>query len=249
MKSLTVVKFGGSLIKNPQAQNKFLKSLAKISQKQRIILVHGGGPEINALLEKFAIKSKFVNGLRFTDENALGIIEMALSGKVNRALTTGLIKNGANAVGISGKDGKSVVCKQIKELGFVGKPIKVNKKLIDILMNAGFLPVVASIASDVKDNVMNVNADTLAAHIATAFKADRLIFLTDVCGVIDKNKNTIKDIKIKQINALIKDKTITGGMIPKIKACADSVRKGVCEVWITDGTCGIQKIKGTVIKK
>jgi acetylglutamate kinase len=249
MKSLTVVKFGGSLTKNPQAQNKFLKNLAKISQKQRIILVHGGGPEINVLLEKFALKSKFVNGLRFTDEIALGIIEMALSGKVNRALTTGLIKNGANAVGISGKDGNSVICKQLKELGFVGKPIKVNKKLIDTLINAGFLPVIASIASDAKGNVMNVNADTLAAHIATAFKADKLIFLTDVCGVIDKNKNTIKDIKIKQINALIKDETITGGMIPKIKACADSVRKGVGQVWITDGTCGIQKIKGTVIRK
>ncbi|GHT50956.1 acetylglutamate kinase [Endomicrobiia bacterium] len=249
MKSLTVVKFGGSLIKIPQAQNKFFKELAEISQRQRIILVHGGGPEINALLDKFAVTSKFVNGLRFTDENTLGIVEMALSGKVNRVLTTELIKNGANAVGISGKDAKSVICKQIKELGFVGKPVKVNKKLIDTLINAGFLPVVASVASDVKGNVMNINADTLASSIATAFKADKLIFLTDVPGVLDKNKNTIKDIKIKQIDALIKDKTITDGMIPKIKGCADSIRKGVSEVWIADGTSGIQGIKGTVIKK
>ncbi|GHT59102.1 acetylglutamate kinase [Endomicrobiia bacterium] len=249
MKSLTVVKFGGSLIKSHQARSKFLKELAEISQRQRIVLVHGGGPEINALLDKFAVTSKFVNGLRFTDESTLGIVEMALSGKVNRVLTTELIKNGANAVGISGKDAKSVICKQIKELGFVGKPVKVNKKLIDILINAGFLPIVASVASDVKGNVMNINADTLASSIATAFKADKLIFLTDVPGVLDKNKNTIKHITIKQINALIKDKTITDGMIPKIKGCADSIRKGVGEVWIADGTRGIQRIRGTVIKK
>ncbi|GHT41728.1 acetylglutamate kinase [Endomicrobiia bacterium] len=249
MKSLTVVKFGGSLIKNPQSQNEFLKELAEVSQRQRVILVHGGGPEINALLEKFAVTSRFVNGLRFTDESTLSIVEMALSGKVNRVLTTELIKNGANAVGISGKDAKSVICKQIKELGFVGKPVRVNKKLIDTLINGGFLPVVASVASDVKGNVMNINADTLASSIATAFKADKLIFLTDVPGVLDKSKNTIKDIKIKQIDALIKDKTITDGMIPKIKGCADSIRKGVGEVWIADGTSGIQKIKGTVIKK
>jgi acetylglutamate kinase len=248
-KSLTVVKFGGSLIKNPQAQSKFLKELARISQRQRIILVHGGGPTINALLEKFAITSKFVNGLRFTDESTLDIVEMALSGKVNRVLTTELIKNGANAVGISGKDGKSVICKRIRELGFVGEPVKVNKKLIDILINSGFLPVIASIASDIKGNVINVNADILASSIAAAFKADRLIFLTDVPGVLDKNKNTIKDIKIKQINALIKDGTITDGMIPKIKSCADSIGKGVREVWIANGVSGIQKIKGTVIKK
>jgi len=247
--NLSVVKFGGSLTRNPSAERKFLKETAEISRKENIILVHGGGPEINALLEKFAIKSKFVDGLRFTDSDTLGIVEMALSGKVNRILTTGLIKNGANAVGISGKDGKSVVCKQIKQLGFVGKPIKVNKKLIEILIKGGFLPVVASLAADIKGNVLNVNGDMLAASIAAAFKAQRLIFLTDVAGVLDKNKNTIKEIKIKEIDSLIKDQTITGGMIPKIKSCAGSVKKGVKEVWIADGASGIKKIKGTVIKK
>ncbi len=249
MKSLTVVKFGGSLTKNPKAQSKFFKELAEISRKQNIILVHGGGPEINLLLEKFSIASKFVNGLRFTDSAALEVVEMALSGKVNRVLTTGLIKNKANAVGISGKDGNSVVCKQIKSLGFVGEPVKVNRKLIEILTKSGFLPVIASIAADAKGNVMNVNADTLATAIAVAFKADKLIFLTDVAGVFDKNKKTIKEIKIKEIEPLIKDQTITGGMIPKIKGCAKSVQKGVREVWIADGIKGIKNIKGTVVKK
>jgi acetylglutamate kinase len=249
MSELTVVKFGGSLTKNPQVQSKFLEELALISKRQNIILVHGGGPEINALLEKFAITSKFVNGLRFTDADTLSVVEMALSGKVNRVLTTGLIKNGANAVGISGKDGRSVICRQVEQLGFVGEPVKVNRKLIDVLMKSGFLPVIASIAADAEGNIMNVNADTLAVSIASAFKAQKLIFLTDVTGVLDKKSNTIKKIKIKEINSLIEDKTITDGMIPKIKGCAESVKKGVKEVWIAEGISGIQKIKGTVIKE
>jgi acetylglutamate kinase len=243
------VKFGGSLTKNPQAQDKFLKELAGISRRRRFILVHGGGPEINAMLEKFSVKSKFVNGLRYTDSNALDVVELALSGKVNRIITTGLIKNGANAVGISGKDGKSVICKQVKGLGFVGEPVKVNKKLIEILIDSDFLPVIASIASDANGNVMNVNADVLAAAIAVAFKAGKLIFLTDVPGVFDKNKKTIKEIKIKDVKTFIKNKVITDGMIPKIEGCVNSVKKGVKEVLIADGASGIKNIKGTVVKK
>ncbi|MCA6072329.1 MAG: acetylglutamate kinase [Endomicrobium sp.] len=249
MKSLTVVKFGGSLTKNPHVQNRFLEELAVISRRQQMILVHGGGLEINALLEKFSITGKFIDGLRFTDAGTLGVVEMALSGKVNRTLTTGLIKKGANAVGISGKDGKSVICKQIQRLGFVGEPVKVNKKLIDVLIKSGFLPVIASVASDSNGNVLNVNADTLASSIAVAFKAQKLIFLTDVPGVFDKNKKIIKEIRLKDISALVKDETITGGMIPKIKGCINSVKKGVKEVWIANDISEIRKIKGTVIKK
>ncbi|MDR1122491.1 MAG: acetylglutamate kinase [Endomicrobium sp.] len=249
MKALTVVKFGGSLIRNSKFQAKFFKEIAEISRKRRFILVHGGGPEINVMLEKFFVTSKFVNGLRYTDVDALSVVEMVLSGKVNRILTTELIKNGANAVGISGKDGKSVICKQVKELGFVGTPIKVNKKLIEVLLKAGFLPVIASIAQDVAGNVMNVNADTIASSIASAFMAEKLIFLTNVPGVFDKNKKIIKEIKVKDVDVLIKNKVITGGMIPKIKGCVNSVKKSVKEVWIADGKSGIKNIKGTVIKK
>ncbi|MDR1511782.1 MAG: acetylglutamate kinase [Endomicrobium sp.] len=250
MRFLTVIKFGGSLASNIQVQgrNRFLKEAAELSRMQNVILVHGGGPEINALLEKFSMESRFVDGLRFTDADTLDVVEMVLSGKVNRVLTTELIKNGANAVGISGKDGKSVICKQLKKFGFVGEPIRIDKKLIDILMRHRFLPVIASIAADAEGNVMNVNADTLAASIAVTFKAKRLIFLTDVAGVLDRDKNIIKEIRMKEIKALIKDQTIVGGMIPKIKGCADSVEKGVEEVWIADGVCGIQDVKGTVIK-
>jgi acetylglutamate kinase len=243
------VKFGGSLTRNPQTQAKFIKELAGISRKQKFILVHGGGSEVNAMLEKFSVKSKFMNGLRYTDSNVLDVVELVLSGKVNRIITTELIKNGVNAVGISGKDGKSVICKQVKELGFVGEPVKVNKKLIEILIDSDFFPVIASIASDAKGNVMNVNADVLAAAISVAFKAEKLMFLTDVPGVFDKNRKTINEIRVKDINALVKDETITDGMIPKIKSCADSVKKGVKEVWITSDTNSIKNIKGTVIKK
>jgi acetylglutamate kinase len=249
MNSLTVVKFGGSLAKSPNAQSKFLKELAEISRRQKIILVHGGGLEINAMLEKFLIKSKFVNGLRYTDVDTLCVVELALSGKINRTLTTGLIKNGANAVGISGKDGKSIICKQIKELGFVGEPVKVNKKLIEILLKADFLPVIASVAQDAKGNVLNVNADSLAASIASAFKSEKLIFLTDVPGVFNKNKKTIEEIKIKDVANLIKSEVIVGGMIPKIEGCVNSVKKGVKEVWIAYGASGLKNIRGTVIKR
>jgi acetylglutamate kinase len=249
MMSLTVMKFGGSLFKNLLLQRKFLKELAVISQTQKIILVHGGGTEIDVFLEKFSISSKFVNGLRFTDRDTLSIVEMVLSGKVNRYLTTELIKNGANAVGISGKDGKSVICRRVKELGFVGEPLDVNKKLIGVLIKSGFLPVMASIASDAKGNVLNVNADVLAAAIAVNFKAQKLIFFTDVMGVLNKSKNTIKKIRIGDVNNLIKNKIITGGMIPKINSCIDSVTNGVREVWIANGGSGIKNIKGTVIKE
>jgi acetylglutamate kinase len=249
MSFLTVIKFGGSLTKDSLAQDKFLQEISVIAKRQKIILVHGGGPEINTMLTKFSITSKFINGLRFTDVDTIAIAEMTLSGKVNRFLTTHLIKNGASAVGISGKDGKSVVCKQVKMLGLVGEPVKINKKLIDVLIKSNFLPVIASIASDSKGNTLNVNADALAASIAIAFKAQRFILLTDVPGVLNKNNDTIKEIKIKKINGLIKDKTITGGMIPKIKACLKSIRKGVKEVWIVDGLAGIKKMRGTVIKK
>ncbi|MDR2192503.1 MAG: acetylglutamate kinase [Endomicrobium sp.] len=248
MKMLTVVKFGGSLTKNSKAQSKFLKELAGLARRQNIILVHGGGPEINLLLEKFEIKSKFINGLRFTDSETLTCVETALSGKVNRTLVSGLLKHGAPAVGFSAKDAKTVIAKQIKSLGFAGAPVKVNKKLIETLIKAGFLPVIASVAASADGSPLNVNADTLATAIAVAFKADKLIFLTDVAGVFDKNKKTIASIKLKDIPALIKDETITGGMIPKIKGCADAVKKGVKEVWIADGAAGIKSVKGTAIR-
>lgn len=249
MKNITVIKFGGSLTKNKEAQKKFIKELAQISKKQNIILVHGGGPEINNLLQRLNIKSKFVNGLRYTDEQTLEVVEMALSGKVNKMLTAELIKLGVKAVGISARDGAIATCKVKKELGFVGEPVKINIKLIEVLIKGGFFPVISSVGMDKNANALNINADTLATNIAISFRASKLIFLTDVAGVLDENKKTIKEIKINTVDKLIKNEVITGGMIPKILSCKQAIQKGVKEVLIIDGVSGIKKIKGTVIKK
>lgn len=251
MKNVVVIKFGGSLTKNKDAQKKFIRDLAAFSKskKEKIILVHGGGPEINNLLQKFNIESKFVNGLRYTDEQTLEVVEMALSGKVNKMLTSELIKYGVNAVGISGKDGSIALCKKVKELGFVGNPVKISTKLLETLMQKNFFPVVSSVGIDKNADSVNINADTLATEIAIAFKASKLVFLTDVPGVLDKDGKTIKEVKIKQIEGLIKTTVITGGMIPKINSCMQAVDKGVKEVLIIDGAAGIKKLKGTVIRK
>lgn len=249
MKKITVVKFGGSLTKNKNAQKHFIAELACLSKKENIILVHGGGPEINMLLEKLSITSKFVNGLRYTDEKTLEVVEMALSGKVNKMLTAELIKKKIQAVGISAKDGSTAVCSVIKELGFVGNPVKINRTLLEVLLKNGFLPVVSSVGIDKKANTVNINADSLATALAVAFRADKLVLLTDVAGVLDNAKKTIKEIKIKNIAGLIKSNVITGGMIPKINGCKSAVLKGVKNVFIIDGAAGIKKMKGTVIKK
>lgn len=249
MKNIVVVKFGGSLTKNKDAQKKFIKDLAELSKKENIILVHGGGPEINNLLLKFNIEPKFIDGLRYTDEQTLEVVEMALSGKVNKMLTAELIKCGVNAVGISAKDGSIALCETIKKLGFVGNPTKINIKLLEILIKNGFFPVLSSVGIDKKAHSVNVNADTLATNIAIAFKASKLIFLTDVAGVLDEKKQTIKEVKIKNVDGLIKSNIITGGMIPKINSCKQAVEKGVKEVLIIDGVAGIKKLKGTIIRK
>ena len=249
MKKTVVVKFGGSLSKNERAKNAFLDSFAALSKKARVVLVHGGGPEINHWLNKLKIISRFVGGLRVTEGPALEVVEMVLSGKVNKGLVADLSKRGLAAVGISGKDGGLLICKQIKRLGFVGEPAKVNPELLKTLMNGGFIPVVSSLAADAKGQTLNVNADHMAMALAAGLKADKLVLLTDVPGVLDADKKTIKSIKISGVKGLLKYGVITGGMIPKIKACSAAVKKGVKEVWIADGSKGLNKLTGTVIKK
>ena len=248
MNDITVIKFGGSLTKNKDAQKKFIKELSEISKTQNIVLVHGGGPEINNLLSRLNIESKFVNGLRYTDEQTLEAVEMALSGKVNKMLTAELIKCGVRAVGISARDGSIAVCDVKKELGFVGEPVKIDVSLIQNLIDGGFFPVISSVGMAEDTHALNINADTLATNIAISFKAAKLIFLTDVAGVLDKDKKTIKEIKISEVDNLIKTEVITGGMIPKINSCKQAVEKGVKEVLIVDGISGIKQLNGTVIK-
>jgi acetylglutamate kinase len=249
MSNVTVIKFGGSLGQNIKALAAFCKDVAKLAKKEPVVLVHGGGPEINSWVERLGLKVKFVNGRRFTDEATLEVVEMVLSGKVNKGFVTMLNKNGVKAVGISAKDGKTAVCTRVKELGLVGEPVKIDVALINTLLKAGFLPVLSSVGADAKGSVLNVNADSLAMALAGALKARRLILMTDVCGVLDAKKCTIPAIRVAQVDNLIKDSTVTGGMIPKLQACARAVKNGIKEVVIADGSRGLKAIKGTVIKK
>ncbi|MBN1824071.1 MAG: acetylglutamate kinase [Endomicrobiales bacterium] len=249
MKKLNIVKFGGSLSKNEEAKKNFLDRVASISKKERVVLVHGGGPEIGSWLARLNIQTMFVNGLRYTDYTALEVVEMVLSGKVNKGLVAELNKRGAKAVGISGKDGKSVLCRRLPELGFVGEPLKVDITLAKDLLAGGFLPVMSSLAFDKDGNTLNVNADSMAMAMASALKADRLILLTDVRGVLDAEKKTINEIKTKDAEKLIENGTVTGGMIPKLRACAKSVKAGVKEVWIADGSSDLKEPEGTLIHR
>ncbi|MCK9582281.1 MAG: acetylglutamate kinase [Endomicrobiales bacterium] len=248
-KKIVVIKFGGSLAGNKTDLVKLIAEISKLSKSSAVVLVHGGGPEINFWSQKIGLKPKFVNGLRFTDKATLEIVEMVLSGKINKMFVSLLNARGTKAVGLSAKDANMVVCKKIPGLGLSGEPVKTDPLVLKTLLNAGFMPVLSSMACDNKCETLNVNADSIAMAVAIALKANKLIFLTDVSGVLDKNKKTIKLIKYGEQTKLIKNGAITGGMIPKIQACANAVKKGIDEVWIADGSKGVLKLNGTLITK
>ena len=249
MKEITVIKFGGSLAGNESAREKFLDEVSLLSKNQAVVLVHGGGPEINSWLKKLGLESRFIKGLRYTDKPALEIVEMVLSGKLNKYFVGELYKRRVLACGISGRDCGLAPSRQIKKLGYVGEPGKLNTGIIKTLLSAGYLPVVSSLGISPSGGALNLNADSLAMALAVSLKAKRLILLTDVRGVLDEKGATIPCIKPSSVDGLISRRIVTGGMIPKIKACAYSVKKGVREVWIADGAKGLKKLKGTVIMK
>lgn len=240
-----VVKFGGSLLSDQAARRSFLKDAARLAKKNPLVLVHGGGPEINAALDKMGIVSTWVNGRRVTDEAAMGVVEGVLSGQVNKNLVGELNALGAKAVGLSGRDGGLLKAKPVRELGRVGEPDKADPTLISVLLKAGFLPVLSSVAAGRDFGALNVNADEAAAALAIALKARRLVYLTDVPGVLDANKKTIPTIRVGDIKNLIDTKVITGGMIPKVLSCKNALKKGVAEINIIDGRAGLPKLLGT----
>ncbi len=205
------------------------------------VIVHGGGPEISKVCKKMGVEPKFVNGLRATDEETLEIVQMVLMGKVNKKLVSLLNQEKVCAVGLSGNDGNFLMAKQInKELGFVGKIEKVNPEIIFTLLEAGFIPVIAPIATSLKAQDYNVNADTVAASVASSLKASHLVFLTDVGGVfenIDDPLTKIDDMKSSEISNWVERGKLKGGMIPKMKGALSAVQKGVEKVHILDGTC------------
>ena len=245
-----VVKYGGHAMTDPKLGDLVARDVVLMKQVgMNPIVVHGGGPQINKMLERVGIKSTFVNGLRVTDAATMEIVEMVLAGAINKAIVADINECGGIAVGICGKDGNLILARKVTEmrdpktgellkvdLKQVGEPAKINVMVLEQLRRADVIPVVAPIGFGVDDELTyNINADTSAGAIAGAMRAKRLLFLTDVPGVLDKNGNMIQNMTVDEARALIADGTISGGMIPKVENCIDAVNSGVEAAVIMDG--------------
>ena len=238
-----VIKYGGNAMINDELTKTVINDIILMKCIGiNPIIVHGGGPDISSTLAKMNHESKFINGLRYTDETTITVAQMVLAGKVNKDKVKLIEKNGGKAIGLSGIDGSLIKAKKLIsdiDLGFVGEITSVNTELLNLSMNSGYIPVVSSIAIGENDtNSYNINADTCASKIASALKAEKLILLTDVPGVMtnpDDSSTLISTLRLHQIPKLTVDKVIKGGMIPKINCCVESVRMGVKKAHIIDG--------------
>lgn len=237
---ILVVKYGGNAMIDDSLKSSVMRDLVVLNLLGiKVVLVHGGGPEITATIEKMGKKSVFVNGLRYTDAETAEIVRMVLAGKVNKALVDLLERNGGKAVGLCGQDGHMLKCeKQDEALGFVGNVVSIDTAIVNDLLNLGYIPVISTVGYDDDGNIYNVNADTAAAAIAGALGAESLILMTDIKGLLedkDDPSSLIKKVYVSDIPALVKQGIISGGMIPKIECCKEAIRRGVNKVFITDG--------------
>ena len=245
-----VVKYGGHAMGDPEAARDFAEDIVLLKAVGiNPVVVHGGGPQIGAMLKKLGVESRFVDGLRVTDKATAEVAEMVLSGAINKELVGWIAQAGGKAIGISGKDGNMVraekVTRTVKDpdsqieqavdLGFVGEPRDVDTSVLKTLSEGGMIPVIAPIATDGEGHTYNINADTMAGAIAAALGAARLFLLTDVAGVLDKSKNLLTDLRPADIAALRADGTISGGMIPKLETCVTAVESGCEAAVILDG--------------
>lgn len=240
-KQTVVIKYGGNAMTDENIKKMVMGDLVLLRQiGVNVVLVHGGGPEINDALKKMNIETEFVGGLRKTGADAISVVQMVLAGKVNKDLVNFIELCGGQAVGLCGIDGRMIEADfENKELGFVGKITNVNPKPVLDMLEAGFIPVVASVGCDKKGNVYNINADTVAARLAAELKAMSLINLSDVPGLLrDKNdpSTLIKEVNVSETLKLMNEGIISGGMIPKVKCCVEAIRRGVKQVFIIDGT-------------
>ena len=240
-KQTVVIKYGGNAMTDENIKKMVMGDLVLLRQiGVNVVLVHGGGPEINDALKKMNISTEFVGGLRKTGADAISVVQMVLAGKVNKDLVNLIEFCGGQAVGLCGIDGRMIEADfENKELGFVGKITNVNPKPVLDMLEAGFIPVVASVGCDKKGNVYNINADTVAARLAAELKAMSLINLSDVPGLLrDKNdpSTLIKEVNVSETLKLMNEGIISGGMIPKVKCCVEAIRRGVKQVFIIDGT-------------
>ena len=236
--AVVVVKFGGNAMGDQAAMAEFARDIVLMRQVgMNPVVVHGGGPMINEMLSKLGIKSEFVRGKRVTDKATVEVVEMVLTGLVNKRIVQAIMDEGGRAVGLSGKDDDLMVCEvDDPELGFVGRPVEMNVQVLRDLFNAGIIPVVAPVATGMADNeTFNVNGDTAAGAIAGALKADRLLLLTDVSGVKNKAGEIITQMTPEDVQGMIADGTIAGGMIPKTETALAAIEEGVRAVVILDG--------------
>ena len=236
--AVVVVKFGGNAMGDDEAMAEFARDMVLMKQVgMNPVVCHGGGPMINELLGKLGIESTFVRGKRVTTKETVEVVEMVLSGLVNKRIVQAINDAGGRAVGISGKDDDLMVCEaDDPELGFVGRPVEMNVQIIRDLYKAGMIPVIAPVATGMADNeTFNVNGDTAAGAIAGALRADRLLLLTDVAGVKNKNGEVVTQLHPDQVREMIADGTIAGGMIPKTETALKALQDGVRAVVILDG--------------
>ena len=245
-----VVKYGGHAMGAENLARDFARDIVLLEQTAiNPVVVHGGGPQIEAMLKRVGVKSQFTDGLRVTDEATLEVVEMVLAGSINKQMVGFINEAGGKAIGLCGKDGNMVVARKltrtvvdpdsdiekIVDLGFVGEPEKVDTTVLDQVLGRELIPVLAPVAAGADGGTFNVNADTFAGAIAGALKAKRLLLLTDVAGVFDKSKKLIKELTADEARRLIADGTISGGMIPKVETCIDALERGVEAVVILDG--------------
>ena len=248
--SIIVIKYGGNAMADSDLVESFCNDIVFLKQSGlKPVIVHGGGPQIGSMLERLGIKTKFESGMRITDEDTLEVVEMVLAGRINKNIASKINSSGGKAVGISGKDGSMIVAEKLTkqnssnesniekiiDLGYVGFPKKINNTIIETLIKDDFIPVIAPLGIGVDGKTYNINADTAAGAIASSLKSKRLLILTDVEGVIDSKNNLVEEVNEKKINEMIESGEVSGGMIPKLNTCLDSVNNGVDAAVIVDG--------------
>lgn len=239
---IIVIKYGGNAMTNEELKNAVMSDIVLLNLVGiKTVLVHGGGPEINEMLSRVGIESRFINGLRYTDEATVDIVKMVLAGKVNKELVSHLSRHGGKALGMCGIDGQMLICKKLEsevDLGYVGEIEKVNTAPITDALEHGYVPVISTVACDEQGQTYNVNADTAAARIAAELRAENLILMTDIVGLLrdkDNNSTLIPKVQVSEVPFMKRQGIISGGMIPKIDCCVEAVRRGVKKTCIIDG--------------
>ena len=239
-----VIKFGGNAMTDPELHESFARDVVLMKLVgMNPIVVHGGGPQIGKLLDRLGIESRFIGGMRVTDEETVDVVEMVLGASVNKEIVDSIHRNGGRAVGITGKDGELLRAKALsandaggaEDIGLVGKVESVDTDILTMLANSDYIPVIAPVAGSIDGRTYNINADLVAGKLAEVLKAEKLMLLTNVTGLMDAEGKTLTGLSTRRVDELIEQSVITGGMLPKVRCAMDAVRAGVTSAHIIDG--------------